>query len=687
MHKFILVLLAFSMGLGIDLGCFSMVNAQVAPDNEFTLEEITVTAQKRAENAQATPISISYTNGDEAIRDGLSNVGEVLQTVPGVHLEPITKGASIYIRGVGANLDPQIASPAVNFNIDGRYQHQTSTTYSAFYDVNHVEVLRGPQGTLFGRNATAGSINVITNDPKDKFDSNATFQLGNYNLIRADAMVNTPINDSSALRLAMSTEKHDGYLTTGTDNADNKSVRAKFLIKSNDDFRLLFTADSSTIKGVYGTVVAPLNSRSNPWESVDHKGQSDVETWSASAQLDWNAGFADFTFVPSFQSYRLESKQTWAGGYQEMKPTEKQTTVEARLASRPETYIRWLAGVYYLDSTRTDNVYSPERDALTLYPKIATSSYAGFGQLNMPLGERINAYLGLRYTKDEQSNHGIITTPISSTGDFYSSNNWNSVDYRVGVDINVTDSSLLYAQVASGYKAGGFFQGAMPNSYEPEKLVAYQIGSKNQFINNRLQINGEAFYYDYKNYQVLSVGVINPPPAFGLIIVNAGKATIYGGELESTMLLTVYDKLQLSLAYLHGKFDTLVVPFFGLVPGADYSGEKIPNSPSWSGNLGYEHVWILSSGAAISAKGEVKFSTGYYPSYQQFPETHQDSYTLSNLYLGYEAETGKYSIRSYVKNVGNKAVINSGYQLSPFNPVSAMLNSPRTYGLIISVKY
>src|SRR5258706_10387942 len=207
------------------------------------LQEIVVTAERRRKNLQNAPVSITAINADELAARNITTVDDALRTVPGVALQGNANGAGIYVRGIGSGQDQAFGSPAVNLNFDGIYQQQPNIPLSSMYDIERIEVLRGPQGTLYGRNATAGSINIITTNPSNQTEAAGSIGLGNYGLKRTEAMINVPMSDAVAVRASMVTERHDGYLRpSGYNDADNTGGRLKLVIKPNRDLSVLLAA-------------------------------------------------------------------------------------------------------------------------------------------------------------------------------------------------------------------------------------------------------------------------------------------------------------------------------------------------------------------------------------------------------------------------------------------------------------
>src|SRR5580658_10126634 len=266
-----------------------------------TLQEVVVTAQKRAEDLQKIPEAISAETGNVLVEQGVTDVRGLGQLFPAIELGQDYIYTQIDIRGVGANNDAPALDPAIAFNIDGVYQSRDYGTYGAFYDIDRVEVLRGPQGTLYGRNATGGSINLVTNKPVDTFEAAADLDVGNYDSKRAFGMLNVPVNDELAVRGAVQYSAHDGYLSSGFNDQDSMAGRLQALFKPNSDISLLvggdFFYDHSL--GAHTLIGLPFVMPSNPYFDPASSGGyfSDFKSWSFHSQFDWNFGGAILTDI------------------------------------------------------------------------------------------------------------------------------------------------------------------------------------------------------------------------------------------------------------------------------------------------------------------------------------------------------------------------------------------------------
>jgi iron complex outermembrane receptor protein len=391
---------------------------------------------------------------------------------------------------------------------------------------------------------------------------------------------------------------------------------------------------------------------------------------------------------------------------------ERQDTLEVRLASASDAALKWVAGLYYLDSSDETPPFAASRIALpataTTFPWYSgnkTSSAAAFGQLTFPITTWLRVTGGARYTQDKKTAYDLPTATTTRAFD----GSWNSSTFKAGVEADLSASSMLYGNVSTGFKAGGIVKDGGSTgfaTYLPENLTAFTLGSKNRFRQNSVQLNAEAYYYDYKDFQAAygyrCQNAIACPSisTFSNTIVNAGKATLYGGELEAVARITPDDRVDLNLAYSHTLFDSLVIRpgTANNIPAgcattltctvlADQvlTNQHMANAPLWTVSLAYQHVWTMPGGGDLTMRADSRFSTSYWTLYRRPPQTpaesFQDAFVKSNAYLSYSPENGKWGLRLWVKNISNKAVVTSAV-----GPALTM-QAPRTFGTTFSAKF
>jgi iron complex outermembrane recepter protein len=682
---------------------FSPVAAALADESQ-ELAEIVVTAEKRPEVLQKTPEAISAETGIALVQQGITDVRGLGQLFPAIELGQDYIYTQIDIRGVGANNDAPALDPAIAFNIDGVYQSRDYGTYGAFYDIDRVEVVRGPQGTLYGRNATGGSINLITNKPVDTFQAAADFDIGNYDSKRGFGMLNVPINDELAVRGAVQYSDHEGYLSSGFNDEDSLGARLQALFKPNADVSLLVGGDyfQDHSLGAHTVIGLPYVIPSNPYYDPASSATffSDFKSWSFHSQLDWNLGFATLTEIPAYKRVDFDTTDPVVGVFSTAISSDITYSNELRLASvaDPKNPWSWVVGLYLFKESDYiyQNYFNPYFASITTNPDIGEKSGALFGQTTYAIRDGLRLTGGLRFSDDTKTANGSdkvfipqLPFPVGDIPDNYNQN-WHHVDWRVGIDTDITPTSLLYANIATGYLEGGFNLGSsvglLPN-FQPEKLTAYSVGSKNRLFDNRFQINVEAFYYDYKDY-IVSEYLTQGPLAGDFALYNADKTRIFGGEIETQTLITKDDLLSLNVALLNAEYTNFTLPAAsnGVT---DLSGFTAMKSPSVSIQAGYQHTWDLANGAKLQGGVTSHFDSAYWTLFDHSPGSQQPSYTKTNVVLTYSAPGNKWHVQAYGNNLENTAVIATA---APANSSSngvpwVHLEPPRTYGVRFGVNY
>lgn len=676
------------------------------------LEEIIVTAERREQNLQDMSVAITALGGDDLLAQGKTRLEDAVATVPGVRIqENSLTGGTPFIRGVGPALS---TDPSAAVSLDGVYQSEG--LFGSQFDVARVEVLRGPQGTFYGRNATAGSVNVITNDPTNQFEGSAGIQLGNYSAMRIDGMLNVPLSDNLAVRAAFYSSKRDGFMSNGTMDDDTQSGRLKVKYTPSEAVSILLAAARTNLGGNGpGNTQAPISSHaSNPWFTTDLRGKQNSTRTSYYGQLDVDLGFGTLTYQPSYYENDIYGDFNFLGtrGLVVSNNRNKQHTEELRLTSASEQPIQWTVGLYYLDNKGTANPVAPRLAAdrsdrghanpsQSAISPTRTESKAVFGQVTVPVTDQFRIIAGGRYTHDEKS-AGRTTfaqllpappgaavsypgAPIISISPSVSQTT-KKFTYKAGVEYDLTDDSLLYATYSTGFKAGGINNPTTNDFYKPEELAAIELGSKNRFLDNRLQTNLAAFYYDYTDYQVFTVAFTSVPPVVG--VLNAASATLWGIEFENTFAITANDRLDASVAYNNNKFDefTYFSDTYPAPVGIDRSGQQLPQAPKWTAILGYNHTFDLSNGAGLTVGAQGRYYSSHAVSIEPALDSFQPAYTLVDATVSYAPAEGEWSVNAYLNNATNE-VVRQFTQAQPPTINQLRLGAPRTYGVGITAKF
>jgi iron complex outermembrane recepter protein len=698
--------------------------------------EIVVTAQKRPELLSKTPVAISAATGGELRSQGVTSAIALGNIVPSAHLENANGGVQVTIRGVSNSDASTAGDPSAAFQVNGVYIARRQAFSTAFFDLDRVEILRGPQGTLYGRNATAGVVNIISAKPKEKLEAALNAEYGNYNTKRVDGMVNIPVTDNLAIRAAGAFNQHDSYLLNAPgqnrklgNDQDDASGRLSALWNFGGDHKgsLYVVADYSH-QGGQGPQVQPVSVfYNNPFGSnptyIDGNSQQrrtvpytfastqrlNNKAYGVSAELNYDLGLVGFTYVGSYR--RLDIDSTNVQGFpktpsypdQNIKSQNYQTSHELRLATTGDGPLKAVVGAYYFVENTQNNVTTlPNFGGYSVYafltPSVFSKSYAFFGQSTYNVTDGLRVTGGVRYSHDDKSTNGLIVGQTGSTvldPSLYkvlSVNNAHAasskVTWKVGVDYDVTKRILAYASVSTGYKAGGFNSGCDAGTagctsptaasrlyYRPETLTAYEAGLKGRYLDGTLTLNLTGFYYDYGNLQLSSLQEPPAPPV--QVVLNAGKARIKGAEIEAIATPTKRDRFDLSVSLL----DAHYVQYMPNLT-TSFAGMKLDNSPATVVFYGYTHTFPLASGATIKARAESRYSSTFYESDYNIPyQYRQPGYTKSNVIVTYSAPGDRWYLQGYANNLENKVVFTS------YSSGRAYVTEPRTYGVRAGFKF
>ncbi|WP_219894216.1 TonB-dependent receptor [Aquisediminimonas profunda] len=683
------------------------------------LAEIVVTAQKRGENLQKVPIAVSAFSGEALATKGIQSVVELTSIAPGLTYTVQATQATPRIRGIGTAVAGTGNESSVATYVDGVYYASATGSILSFNNVEQVAVLKGPQGTLFGRNATGGLIQITTADPKDQFQGNARIGYGNQNTLGGDLYLTGGLGAGVAANLAVHySNQMDGFGTNKATGLDvNKTrdigVRTKFKFDLGDDTTVIAAFDydhtinaGPAYRPVYGEKALFTGySFTGGFNDADSNTQprSSVEQYGTS--LNVTHAFSGVKLV-SITAYRhtlwdvqFDSDGTPANlFYVNVHEPDKQFSQELQLVSTDNGPFKWMLGGYYFHGKAT---VSPGTVGLPAFGFVqfvranqSVSSYAGFAQGTYSLSDATSLTVGLRYTDESKTINSdgeldfIAPAFVLPATPYTANSHVSKLTWRVALDHKVTQDVLIYASYNRGFKSGGYNLFALntPNSFVPEQLDAFEVGLKSELLDRKLRFNTAAFYYDFKNIQLNTY--VNSAPA----IYNGKSAKLYGLDADITAAPAQGLTLTAGLSLVHARFDdfpiatTVILPTGGLVLGPFISakGKRLPQTPSMQINLGFEYKHSLPTGS-LSFAGDYFHSTRWY----EGPENRlsQAPYSLVNASVTWNLDDDeKYSFKVWGRNLTNARHAN---QLTAQTNDLDMLQpaDPRTYGVSFSVKF
>lgn len=710
------------------------------------LDEITVTAERREGTLQSTPIAISAVTGESLERSSIYDTESLSYSVPGLNVQRDVVGKAV-IRGVGTENFTVGGDPGVAVYNDGAYMARTSTAIFDFFDVERIEVLRGPQGTLYGRNAVGGVINVLSNAPTEEFEARGNFTYGNYDAIRLEGAVSGPLTEGVRARIAGLYSKRDGFTqnifpgleSRGLDELDTKDLwalrgRLDIDLASNVTLELIgdiYRDDSNPPAFWYTDATLPWQSPTSVYprdlRTVSHgyetttPGVTDLTVGQANRQ-DQTGGTARLTWegdgftVTSTSSYR-DIKFDWINdgdGLSDFlvvyfqKDRSNQFTQDLQIASNGDGPFEWIVGGFYLTED-SDGIYSIPLgpafgNATIVYDGTnKTDAFGVFAEGKYAFGD-FTLTAGLRYS-DEQKDATLDFAFASAAAPGPLANSvlvsydqqadFNALTPRFVLDYQATDDTMLYASVTRGFKSGGFSLLDNPlNSFSEEFIWSYEIGTKSRLFDNRLELNTSAFYYDYTDQQLSQV------TSLATQTTNAGSSTVWGIEAEFKALLTDNFQLDGNIAYLDTKFDEFCTndtrdlsrPIDNVVcPGTpNLAGNELPRAPNIQINLAAMYTHDFGSSLEGFARFEWQHTGDQFFSVFNRPTIAQDSFDVFNASVGISSDDGRWSVRGWARNLFDEEyfsnLFESGVSTTAAVP-QGFVAPPRTYGVTLGFKY
>jgi len=656
MHRLLLGVSSAALALAAALPAA----AQSSSAPSATVEDIVVTAQRRAQASQDVGASLSVVNGQDLDEKNITVVNDLENVVPNLEVDSQFGGGQpqFRIRGVGAREYSSNNASTVGIYVDEVAHPYTITTQGALFDVARLEVLRGPQGTLYGSNTTGGAVNIITNAPTVDRTGGFTAEYGSYDRYKLDGYASGQIAEGLLGRLAFVTEQGGAWQynrDTGQKlgDLDKTAVRGRLTWDATDDvtvdlsatyqvdksdglgFRLL--GDYTTAGGV--TIPADTAWRITGWSlspqlaaisgrSVGDKPGRDNEGLDLSAKVVADLGWADLTSITAYQSFTRSEYNDWDGTsaresdvyfYNDIKAASQ----ELRLASNDDGRLKWMTGVHYSNESNDGGFYTEFRGITALIHtpyKQDVESIGVFTNNSFQATDRLNLILGLRYEYEERSLTSPGTYRLSATpgADVTYSTDMSEVTGRLGLEYALSDNSLFYANVARGVKSGGFttYNATSATPFAPEELIAYESGVKSDFFGHSMRLNGAAFYYDYKNQQVQTVLYDRVSGRVGKID-NVPKSHIYGAELEFEWTPIIGLSISQNISYKHGEYDeynsvdttatAAANPTNGpwdVIIYTDRAGEKLPfPKMNYGGSIAYD--WQM---AGLDLRAETNYN-------------------------------------------------------------------------------
>jgi iron complex outermembrane receptor protein len=678
------------------------------------LTPIVVKAERQPAPEQRTPIAMSVYGNAFIESTGVSDIKSLAAIAPDLNYAQVqTVVPVLTIRGISSRDTTEIGDPSVVVVTDGSSNNRPYALSGTLYDLDHISVLRGPQGTLYGRNAVGGIVDIVTAKPSKAFEGSASVDLGNYATRNLEAMVNVPVNDVLQFRVAAISRRHDGYLNNAPqadgDDEDTRSGRLSVALEPTSHLRMLFTAQQTTLNGVgpvsldipylydangnllHDKPPFPADPRTFTYATAQSQSIEDtVARWSVAydfpgVELSYTGSYDNLTWRHSADS-SLSFAEPVSYRQNEFPKTQ---THEVRVSSLGDGRWSWQAGVsYFHESSSLYSANESPLDGGTFVPTLAfaygirTTSTAVYGQSSYWVTDKIRLTAGMRVTRDEKSRDGEYFFADSNEPPFTythvpqdDAGSWSKPTVHLAAEYAPTSAIMNYVRYDTGYKSGGF---SSSGSYAPETLRGIEIGTKSLWNAQRVQINASVFDYDYSGQQIAQL-VPFADGRVGTKIVNAGTTRIYGADADIRALIDPVGLMTLSVAWLHARFTDFVVDD-GSGQNVQLAGNAPPQSPAFAIGFGLEHAWTTESGRIVG-RVNAKFQTGQHFTVYNYGDDYQKPYLTADLSATWIPVRKNVELMAYVRNVTNQRVFTAAEEYTFDDSYRYAFAAPRTFGV------
>jgi iron complex outermembrane receptor protein len=664
------------------------------------LPDVQVTAQKVLQDNQSVGGSVYVLSGTEAKEQGITSMSDLVGRIGSLHNLQAGSTPLLSIRGIGQRLN----TPGVGLYVDDvpYLDHFAFPANLQLFDIERMEVLRGPQGTLYGGNTMGGVLNIVTRQPDGQLRGEARMTAGNYGLRQASADLNVPLNKQDLfLGISAAAIERDGYtrntfLGRDADPLNERGLRLRLRYLPSDRLDITLGVDVARIRDGYYDKTAATGRRleDTPPHLVayDFPGRDDKDLRGASLRVRYDADLFTLTSITGLR----DNKYTFTGEFDGTpQPVandvysvkQRQWTQELRLGSRnaAKTGLSWLGGLFLFNDRRQGN------DRLAMVPMgvdtvtgnvYRTRGTAFFGNVEYWFTPRWGVQAGLRHERETvsygaESTSYMGTVPVANTPWQGHGRSFSQTAPKIGAMFKPADSLLLYGTVAKGYRSGGFNTVVLSEAdraYGPETNINYEAGMKLVSQDRRLHLNAAVFRSNIDNQQIGQSLGVGPE-----VTRNAGKSRHQGLELDAAYLLPEGWRLSGSMSYLDAKFRS----YTDVVAGSDYSGNRVPFAPGSIFSAAIQKRHLLGNGLQLVAQAEVSHVGSIY--YDTANQMKGQAFSLLNLRLGIEDK--RWSASLWVRNATDRKYIRD----AGINPLTlapqVAFGAPRTVGIDVAVKF
>jgi iron complex outermembrane receptor protein len=698
--------------------------AQEAPsvqedDSVARLGDVLVVSRKRAagEVLQNTPVAATAFGAQQLEEAGVKDLTDVGRMAPSVSLQPSSqKGVQNFsIRGMGVSGSTPSDEPAVGIFQDGVYWGSNYGALNELFDMEGVEILRGPQGTLFGRNVTGGAVSVRSARPSFNPSAEGTAGIGNYGLKEASGVVTGPlIGDKLAGRLAIQARRLDGYFTntvTGKDYGESDSfiVRPSLTWDVSPTFSVTALAewfmdsgDPTVVRGIAPCTIpgcAPNLATKEGFKNSDNyydvaynvPGSNDVDVFLGVVEANWDVFGGVLTSVTGVRNVSTRVVTDFdgtpsAGFLQQIAQDQEQFSSELRFAAEVNNFLSYTVGLYYFDQKfdfRERRSLNNNATNIATRSHLDNDSFAAFADADFRLTDKLTVTAGVRYTQETKTasaaafgacsldwENCTFTGPLSTSDE--------NTSPRISVSYDIADKQLIYASATRGFRSGGFsLRGtALIEPYRAEEVTAYEIGYKGDLLDRRLRLNLAAYQNTYDDLQRTVLGVSE---SAGVVqsVFNAAAATVTGAEVEVTAILSNNFEVTAAYGYTDAKYDE----YLGYADPSAISFVRIPENTA---TIAARYERTLADGAQLVARAAAQYTDEYF--YDDTNLLKQEPYTLVDASLAYTNATGDWTVTLWGKNLTEEEYSPWGSTLGALGE-NRFPGAPRTFGIRLQARY
>ncbi len=764
------------------------VTPALAQDEGAMIEEVVVTAQRREQSLQETPLSITAFTAEEMAERSFTNLRQIGDATPNMRFTTSgtssgrTSEALVFIRGIGQTDAWMTADPGVGIYVDGVYLARAAGSIIDLIDVERIEVLRGPQGTLFGRNTIGGAINVITTVPGEEKSGKAQFTTGRFGRIDVDAAFNGPLTENLYAKVAVASRKRDGYIKNLWDGAwdgdeDRQTIRGGLRWLASDDIEVTLNADYTRIDqngiGWSNVDINPQASLAGLWNFLvsgsagvswgEHweapkKNQTyggyasveEVDAWGVSMTVDWDLGSLALKSITSYRDLDSLSRNDGDASpvpfddSPAMPELQDQFTQEFQFSGQAfDDRLNWIAGAYYFTeepsfdtnislATGTFEALEAMPDALfplvggvpcppppgvflpcaggagnpfnvaldirfKLIEELENTGYALFTQGTFDITDQLGLTAGVRYNYEEKDFSVFQQHPTGQVQiDASANDDWASWTPKVSIEYQIDSDYMVYASASRGFKSGGWNgrptdEGGI-QTYEEEFVWAYEVGFKTDWWNNRIRLNGAAYFNDYSDIQLVSSQADPETGVMRIVTENGGDAEIMGFELEITALPLPELRLSAGVGTLDFEYTDFARPNCAVAPlGTSCTGleegDVLPQAPELTFNLSAQYMVSLTNAAKVLLQGDYYYVDKFYVDPFNVETIAAPSSEMINMRIAYVAPDDKWEVAAFVTNLTDEINIVNGFEVEAFGARAVTYSRPREWGLSVKYQY